>query len=121
MSAETLLYAALSGNAGVSSLVGARIYPEFVPQEQDPPFVAYTRTGTEYITTIHSGVPLAQISTIEIACMARTKASADAVADAVVLAVGADQFVLSGRASMTPDSELNGLHGTVLTVTRLTQ
>ena len=52
-------------DAGVTTLVGTRIYPELVPLEQEPPFVAYSRTGTEYLTTIHSGVPLGADVTID--------------------------------------------------------
>lgn len=120
MSAEELLFAALTADAGVTALVGTRIYPELVPQEQEPPCVAYSRAGTEYVMTIHSGVPAAQIATLEIVCMARTQEAANQVADAVVPAAGAANFVLTGRSSMPPDVDLNGMHGTTLTVTKFT-
>ncbi len=101
MSAESLLFAALTADAGVTTLVGTRIYPELVPLEQEPPFVAYSRTGTEYVMTIHSGIPAAETATLEVVCMARTQEASNEVADAVVLAVGAANFVLIARASMS--------------------
>ncbi len=121
MSAEQELNAALKAAGAVTSIVGAgnsaRIYPELIPLEIDPPYIAYSRTGTEYTTTIHSSVPIGEDVTLDIWCMATTKAGADALASAVIPAVGAAGFRLLGRAAVMPDAERD-LIATSLTVTK---
>ena len=121
MSAETQFYSALTGAAGVTAIVGsgsaARIYPDLTPQEIALPCVAYSRTGTEYLTTIHSGVPLGADVTIECWCMATTRTAADALADAVEAAAGAVYFTPASRSSVVPDPEQLVI-ATVLTSTK---
>jgi len=113
MSAETQLYAALSGAAGVTALVSTRIYPDAVPQEQALPSMAYARLETEYVTTIH-GSSLGQFGTFEVVCMAEARDTADAIADAVVTALGAQSWQLQSRRQEF-DGDSN-LWGTVLAV-----
>lgn len=105
MTAETDLYTALTGAAGVTAIVSTRIYPDLAPQEVATPCIAYSRTGTEYITTIHSSVPLGSIATIEVWCMATTRTTADALAVAVETAAGAAGFVPQGRTAVVPDAD----------------
>ena len=112
MSAETSLYTALSSATGVTDLVATRIYPDSVPAEQQVPSVAYARTETEYVTTIHSAAPLGAFVSVEVVCMARTRAMAVAVADAALAAVQAVQFIPTSR-RVDFDADLN-LWGTVL-------
>ena len=118
MSAETELYAALSGAPAVTALVSTRIYPDAVPQEQTVPSIAYARTDTEYVITIHSGVPQGEFATFEVVCMAEARDLADAVADAAIAALGAAGFFLLTRAQEL-DTEKN-LWGTVVSVRRFT-
>jgi len=114
VSAETVLYAALTAAAGVTALIGTRVYPDVVPQESALPCAAFARLDTEYTTTIHSGVPIAENTTIEISCMALTRASADDVCNAVIAAAGAAGFTPTGRrAEFDSDQQL---WATVLTV-----
>jgi hypothetical protein len=47
MSAETELYAALSGAAGITALVGSRIYPDAIPEEVALPALVFSRQATE--------------------------------------------------------------------------
>lgn len=121
MSAETSLYSALLAAGTVTAIVGsgsnARIYPDLVPLDVDPPYVAYSRTSTEFVLTIHSGTPVAEDATIEIMCMDTTKAGADALADAVAPVVGAAGYRLISRASVAPDPEAV-LSATTLTVVK---
>ena len=118
MSAESDLYAALSGAAAVTAIVGsgssARIYPDVVPHDRQIPSIAYARVGTEFVGTIHTGAPAAQRAQIEIACMSTKRADAETLADAVLTAVGlAGFYPLDRRAEL--DTE-NNLWATVLTV-----
>lgn len=118
MSAETDLYAALAAAAPVTALVSTRVYPDAIPLDRGLPAVAYRRVGTEPVTVISSGVPVAETATLEIACLDETRAGADAVADAVIAAAGAAGFVLIDR-TWDEDPE-NNLIDTVLTVEKFT-
>ncbi len=118
MTPEESLYAALTGSAGVTALVASRIYPDAVPQDINLPAVAFTRTSTEYLPSIHSAVPLAETATLEVWCMAETRSAAEALASACVAALGPAQFVMQSRAAQPPDSEMQ-VQSTVLTVTFL--
>ena len=46
MSAETELFAALVGAAGLSALVGDRIYPDAIPENKALPAVVYSIDGS---------------------------------------------------------------------------
>jgi hypothetical protein len=118
MSAETELYNALTGAAPVAAIVSTRVYPDLVPQEQALPAIGYARLGTEPIGTIHSSAPVVERVTLEVACMAATRISADALADAAATAMGAAGFRATDRRAEI-DSE-NNFSATVITVVRLT-
>lgn len=114
MSAEESLYSALSNDAPVTALVSARIYPDAIPLDKGLPGIAYRRVGTDPVTTLHGGAPIAETATLEIACLDDTRAGAEAVADAVVAAAAAGGFYLVDRGwDEDPD---NNLFDTVLTV-----
>lgn len=121
MSAETELNAALLAASAVTSIVGAgnaaRVFPELVPLDNARPAIAYSRTGTEYTTTIHSMTPVGEETTLDIWCMAGTKVAADALADVVIPAIGAAGFRIVARASVMPDPERD-LIATSLTVVK---
>lgn len=119
MSAETQLYSTLTGAAGVTAIVGsgsaARIYPDFIGQEIVCPAVVFHRVETENITTIHSNAIQASRVALEVWCMAiSSRASADALADAVETAFAPSGFMpLNRRAEFDPETET---FATVLTV-----
>lgn len=117
MSAETVAYSTLSGASAVTDLVGTRIYPDFVPNEKTLPAVAINRSATDYINTIHSNVALGAIVTLEVWCMAATRAAAEGLADAVVATLGGGDFSILNR-SPEFDSE-SEVFATVLTVSIL--
>lgn len=96
MSAETQLYALLSGNAGVTALVGTRIYPDLIPEEKDSPYIGYERVATAPIATIHGSVPGTEVG-MAVACWAETRVQAEEVADAVEAAMRAAGHVYRGR------------------------
>lgn len=82
MSGGTTIYAALSGHAALTALVGDRIYPIAVPNGKAFPAVAYRRAATEYFPTIHGGAPDSKPA-YDIVCGADSAIDAEAVADVV--------------------------------------
>ena len=107
MSSETVLYSTLSAAAPVTALVGTRIYPDVVPQDILGAAIAYLKVGTESLTTIHTNVPVASFTTLEVWCMAGKRADAESVALAAVNALGAVYFnLLDRRAEFDPDQDL---------------
>ena len=107
MSAESTLYAALSGWAGLTSLVSTRIYPDEVPLSVALPAVAWLRESTEFNPTIHGTItPGSTKALMDIACVAETRPSAEAVADQVVAACMAGAHYVTDR-SMQRDPDTN--------------
>lgn len=86
MSAETDLYAALSANTALAAIVGARIYPDAIPEDQALPAVVYQRASTAPISTIH-GSAIAEDVRFSITAWAKTRATADGAADAIAAAL----------------------------------
>lgn len=56
MSIETALYARLSGFAGLTAVVGARIYPNIAPPDADAPFVTYQRVSGERLRSLGGAI-----------------------------------------------------------------
>jgi len=107
MSSETTLYSTLAADPAVSALVDARIYPDVVPQDVTGAAIAYLKVGTEPVTTLHTNVPLASFTTLEVWCMAGKRADAEAVASAAMDALGAALFnLLDRRAEFDADNDL---------------
>jgi hypothetical protein len=111
MSAETALNTALLAAPAVTAIVGsgsaARVYPDVVPQDKGLPALAYARVATEPILTVHSAAPIATRATLEVWCMAATRAAAEGLADIVSGVVGAARFIYAGRRfEYDPDNEL---------------
>ncbi len=113
MSLDTDLRAALAGNAGVSALVSTRISSDRAEQGATRPFVVFSRVATEYQHGLDGSV-LGERVTFDVQCWADTRASAEAVANAVSAVFSANQRPILGRASGY-DSELD-LEATLLTV-----
>lgn len=82
MSAETELYAVLSGSAGLTALVNLRIYPDAIPENEPLPAVVFVRAGTNPTYTI-GGVLVCEDARFQISAWGNTRASAEAVADQV--------------------------------------
>lgn len=92
MSAESLAWTTLTGDTAVAAIVGTRIYPDFVPQEQTLPAIAVSRVSTEYLTTINTDAPVGEIAALEIWCMAETRIAAESLANAATTALSLAQF-----------------------------
>lgn len=88
MSAETELYAALSGSAGLDALVSGRIYPDAIPEDQQLPALVFGRVSSDPVVTIDN-VVLAEFARLNVTAWAATRTSAEACADAVCTALAA--------------------------------
>jgi hypothetical protein len=82
MSAESELFAALSGDSAITAIVGSRIYPVVIPLGVDLPAIAYQRTNTEYVNTIGNAALAARV-TFDIACGGKDFDSAESLCDLV--------------------------------------
>ena len=106
MSAESAVYAALSGAAAVTALVSTRIYPDTREQETDLPAVIFVRTGTAFEVDIHGAVDLTR-TTVAVISFALTRAGAEALADACQAALLAARMTPSERLSdFDPEAEI---------------
>lgn len=101
MSAETLINAALLASGPVTAVVGsgasARVYPDFLVQELVLPGLVNQRAETEFINTIHTGVPIASRITMETWCLAETRIAAERLADLVEVALSNADFLVVNR------------------------
>ena len=113
MSAETDLRAALAGNAGLTALVSTRIVADRMEEGVGRPFVVFARVATENHQSL-DGTLLASKAVFEVQCWADTRASAEAVANAVEVVLLADHRPVINRVSGY-DSDLD-LEATLLTV-----
>lgn len=115
MSAETELYSALTGDATVAGLVAARVYPDLIPAGSATPCIAFVRSGTEYVSTIH-GTTLAGKATLEVYVLADTREAADSLAASVVAGISDNGFVVVNRRAETEGEDGDSYESTVLTV-----
>jgi hypothetical protein len=99
MSAETDLYAALSGDAGVTLLAETRIYPDYFPEKEEGAYIVYQRADTEIYTTIHSAAIAAQSATLTIQCYAEGRDDVEALTNAVLAALPGNNFVVTSRSA----------------------
>lgn len=97
MSAESALESALAAASAVTDVIGDRVFPDVIPHGKPLPAIAYFRTDTEYVQTIHAATPAGESPSFSVACVAETRAAADALAELVVAALGAGGFVVVGR------------------------
>ena len=74
MTMENALYSRLSGHAGLSALVGVRVYPLRLPQDTTLPAVTYTRVGTRRLRAMGSDPGLAR-ARFQVAAWAATFAA----------------------------------------------
>lgn len=113
MSAESTLYGWLAGDGALDLLIAGRIYPDVIPGDQALPAVAYARTGTEPIATIH-GTVAGRFVNLQVQCWGETRPDAEAVADAVEAALIAAGETPTNR-SVLFDTE-SGNYGTSIDV-----
>lgn len=116
MSAESDLYAILSGDAAITALVGTRIYPDAMPEETTYPAIVFSRTSTEPVGTI-SGQRFGEFASMQVGCWAKTRGASDAVATAVTDAlIVAGEMDTARQGGFDPET---GLFATTVDVTLL--
>lgn len=98
MSAETELYAALSGLAGLTTLVSTRIYPDAIPENVALPAVVYVRANTTPYYNI-GGYLLAEDVKFAITAWAESRTNAEAVADQIRIALDNSGNPITDRSS----------------------
>ena len=91
MSVETDLKTTLGNAAGVSALVGNRVYPNIAQKGAALPYIVYSRSDTEKFSSL-TGTNDPANARIEIGCTGSTYSSAKAVADAVIAALQGDGY-----------------------------
>lgn len=83
MSIESALFTHLTEDAGVSALVGLRVYPQRRPQKGGSlPCIVYTRTGGEHVHHL-LGVSGLCRADFDLDCQAETYIEAKALSEAV--------------------------------------
>ena len=82
MAIETALYSILSGDSGVSAIVGTRIYPKVIPQLASLPAVSYQEITGMREHTMDGPVGMVR-SRWQINCVADSYSALRALADAV--------------------------------------
>ena len=106
MSAETEVYAALSGHAGLTAIVAARIYPDVLPEKTTYPAVVFSRESTNPIRSISGHYFGADVS-LQIGCWGNTRTEADAAgtqAEAALIASG--MFPRGKNSGYDPETDL---------------
>lgn len=96
MSADSILYNYLVADSTVLSLIGVsgaspdevRAYPHELFEKQSLPALLFRRVDTAFTQTIHDDAPSSEQVTYELTCLALTKTTADALANAVLAALG---------------------------------
>jgi len=80
---DEALYSLLTGDSGVSSYVGNRVYPGHLPQSETLPAIAFFRVDGSGRTVSHSGASSVAGGIFQISCLALTSLEAKHVAEAV--------------------------------------
>jgi len=83
---ENAIYSRLSGFAGLSALVNARIYPLHLPQKPSYPCVAYRRVSSKPISLLAADTDIME-STFDIASFSKEEDESFIVAEQIRLAL----------------------------------
>lgn len=114
MSVESDFYALMSGAVGVTAIVGARIYPDVLPENCVYPAVVFARSTTERIYGLSGNCFGGDVS-LNVGCWAETRGVADSLAAAVIAALTPGVWITPGpEAAYDPDT---GLYAALLVVT----
>ncbi len=95
MHIEDAVLAYLKSYAGLTALVGSRIYPEEVPETEKLPAVTYILVSSEFVHTLDGKATLER-PVYQYTAYADTKAAARAVAAQISLALSDYHGTLSG-------------------------
>ena len=95
MSIYEALVAYLGTVAGLSALIGTRLYPDDVPQDADLPAVFYL-TVSDVKDHVYGSVQAVESPNIQFTVYADTKSEAQAVAEVIKTALSDYEGVMSG-------------------------
>lgn len=98
MSAETELFAALVGAAGLSALVGDRIYPDAIPENKALPAVVYSIDGSAPVYGLNQDKH-ATPTQIKIVAWGATRNAASLAGDQIEIALAGIGVPLDNRYS----------------------
>lgn len=101
MTMEEALYSYLSGYAGLTALVGTRIYPEMLPDSPTYPAVSYSRVSTRRERTLTIPSVAAVEARFQCSCWGERYADAKAVAVQIKAALQDFQGVMGGTGGVT--------------------
>lgn len=109
MSYQSDLYTALTGNAGLTAVVGTNIYPDIADQTATAPYIVYYISSTRGETS-HDGERTIEFPQITLTVWAKTKAQAistsvliDTILDGNTLAGSSDLSMIFSNRSGTYD------------------
>lgn len=106
MSAETIVFSALSGYAGLTAIVSARIYPDVLPEKTIYPAVVFSREATSPIRSI-SGHYFGSDVSMQVGCWGNTRTEADSAGDQASEALEAAGIYPKGKSSgYDPETDL---------------
>lgn len=106
MSAETLVFSALSSHAPLAAWVSDRIYPDVLPEKTAYPAVVFARERTDPVYSISNHYFGADVS-LQVGCWGKTRSEADAVAVAALVALESAGLLPKGRtAGYDPETDL---------------
>lgn len=80
MSAETIIYSALSNWPAIQAVIGPHVYPDEAPEGTPVPYIVFERSSTQPVWTVH-GQLVAQEVTMTVYCVALTRLQADDIGD----------------------------------------
>src|SRR4051812_1506842 len=99
MSAETILYSALSQWPPLSAAVGVHVYPDEAPEGTPEPYIVFERAASQPTWTIHGELVAQQVS-LTVSCFAATRLQADTIGDLATDAMEARGHISSQRAGI---------------------
>lgn len=101
MSILTLVYESMANDAGVSAIVGDRIYPLLAPENTSIPFVTYSKVTVVPENVIRGNASIER-GTFIISCYASTSLSSNAIASAIKAAFSGIGYIESERDDYEP-------------------
>lgn len=94
------IYTRLSGDAGVSALVGTRIYRRILPQDDDLPAITYTQVSETPLVNL-DGENAKRNARFQFDCFGSTDSAAEDLADALRAAMVTDSVFANVRESQS--------------------
>lgn len=101
---DTGIYTLLKNTAGISSLVGTRVYAGYAPQNPTFPFIVYRRVSAFGRNLVHSGVSGVAKGRFQIDAYATTPLAAKTLAQQIRIAVHGYSGTVGGEEILRAES-----------------